>query len=148
MSEVVLKASDNTILKDDTIQLVKKITALDKAKLIAQVAAEKKGEDIILMDMRDLSTICDWFVLVSASSSRGINAISKDIQKKLAKEHVSLLHLEGKQNPYWVLLDYEDVVVHIFHDEIRDFYGLERLWSDAPQERFRDKCLEKTSRKK
>ena len=127
---------------------MKKTSALDKAERIAHIAAEKKGEDIVLVDMSELSTICDWFVLVSASSSRRINAIAKEVQKKLSKEHISPIHIEGKQNPYWVLLDYEDVVVHIFYDEIRNFYGLERLWSDAPQKRFDDKCLEKTSRKK
>lgn len=127
---------------------MKKITALDKARLIAHLAAEKKGEDIILMDMRGLSSIFDWFVLVSASSSRRIGAISRAIQEKLSKTHILPLHVEGRRNPYWVLLDYDDVVVHVFNKEIRDFYGLERLWSDVPVERFDDKCLEKTSQKK
>ena len=112
---------------------MKKIAALDKAELIAQLAAEKKGENIVLMDMRSVSTICDWFVLISASSSRRINAISKNIQKELSKKRLSPLSIEGKQNQYWTLMDYEDVVVHIFYDQIRDFYGLERLWSNAPQ---------------
>ena len=127
---------------------MKNKSALDKARQIAQLAAEKKGEDIILMDMRVLSSVCDWFVLVSASSSRKASAIAKEVQKQLSKEKISPLHIEGKQNPYWVVLDYEDVVVHIFNNEIRDFYGLEQLWSDAPQQRFDDKCLVKTSRKK
>lgn len=125
-----------------------KIEALDKAKIIARLAAEKKGENIVLMDMRRISTMCDWFVLVSASSSRRINAIANVIQERLSKKSVYPLHVEGKHNPYWVLLDYEDVVVHVFYKEIRDFYGLERLWSDAPTERFDDKCLVKTSPKK
>lgn len=127
---------------------MKKAAALDKAKLIAQLAAEKKGEDIVLMDMRNISTMCDWFVLVSASSSRRINAISNTIQRRLSKEHILPLHVEGKHNSYWTLLDYRDVVVHVFYSQIREFYGLERLWSDAPIERFDDKCLAKTSQKK
>ncbi|RKY42984.1 MAG: ribosome silencing factor [Candidatus Makaraimicrobium thalassicum] len=127
---------------------MKKVTALDKAKSIAQLAAEKKGEDIVLMDMRNISTMFDWFVLITASSYRRINAISQTIQKNLSKERISALHVEGKQNPYWVLLDYEDVVVHVFYKEIREFYGLEQLWSEAPIERFDNKCLAKTSRKK
>ena len=126
---------------------MKSITPLDKAKLIAQFASEKKGEDIVLMDMRNISMMCDYFVLISASSSRRINAISNNIQRKLSKEHIRLLHLEGKNNPYWVLLDYEDVVAHIFHEDIRGFYGLERLWSDARTESLDSKCLAKTSRK-
>jgi ribosome-associated protein len=127
---------------------VKKTAALDKAKLIAQLAAEKKGENIVLMDMRNVSTMYDWFVLVSASSSRRISAISNTIQRELSKEGISPLHVEGKHNPYWILLDYEDVVVHVFYRQIREFYGLERLWSDAPIERFDNKCLAKTSQKK
>jgi len=126
---------------------VKKIITLDKARLIAQLANEKKGEDILLMDMRGVTMMCDWFVVVSASSSRRINAISKTIQSELSKYGISALHVEGKQNPYWVLLDYEDVVIHIFYKGIREFYGLERLWSDAPREWFDNKCLKKTSRK-
>ncbi len=127
---------------------MKKAAALDKAKFIAQLAVEKKGEDIVLMDMRGISTMCDWFVLVSASSSRRINAISNTIQRRLSKEHIFPLHVEGKHNSYWILLDYGDVVVHVFYSQIREFYGLERLWSDAPIERFDDKCLAKTSQKK
>lgn len=116
--------------------------------MIARLAAEKKGENIVLMDMRGVSTMCDWFVLVSASSSRRIGAISNVIQERLAKEGVHPMHVEGRHNPYWVLLDYVDVVVHVFYKEVRDFYGLERLWSDAPTERFDNKCLVKTSRKR
>ena len=123
-------------------------TAQDKAKNIAQIASEKKGENIILMDMKNISIMCDWFVLVSASSSRRLNTISNTIKRQLSKEGVDLLHIEGRQNPYWALLDFGDVVVHIFHKEVRDFYGLEQLWSDAPKKRFRDKCLAKTSHKK
>ena len=119
----------------------------DKAQLIAESAAEKKGHDIVLMDMSRISTLCDWFVVVSASSSRRVNAISRAIQEKLSKNHVRPLHIEGRHNPYWVLLDYEDVVAHIFYGDIREFYGLERLWSDAPRERFDSKCSAKTSQK-
>ena len=126
---------------------MKKLASKDKAQLIAESAAEKKGHDIVLMDMSRVSTLCDWFVLVSASSSRRVNTISRAIQEKLSKIRVRPLHIEGKTNPYWVLLDYEDVVVHVFYGDIREFYGLERLWSDAPRERLDTKCLAKTSQK-
>ena len=126
---------------------MKEITSLEKAEQIAHLAAEKKGEDIVLMDMRTVSLMCDWFVLVSANSSRMLNAVSNEIVRKLSKEKIWPKSIEGKNNPYWVLLDYEDVIVHIFHREIRDFYGLERLWSDLPGKKFNNKCLAKTSRK-
>jgi len=126
---------------------VKKTTSLNKAKRIARLASEKKGEDVLLMDMKDISAMCDWFVLVSANSSRMINAISRFIQKELSNESIKPLHVEGRLNHLWVLLDYEDVVVHIFDKQIRDFYGLEQLWTGAPKKRFGSKCLTKTSRK-
>ncbi len=112
---------------------MKKLTSLDKAKLIARLAADKKGEDIVLLDMTNQSAMCDWFVIVSASSSRRIGAISEEIQYKLSRDRVFPLHVEGRSSPYWVLMDYVDVVVHIFHSEMRGFYGLERLWSEAPK---------------
>ena len=115
---------------------MKKITSQDKAKLIARAAAEKKGEDIVLIDMRGHAAIFDWFVLVSASSSRRINAISRQIQKDLSVKGCRPLNIEGRRNPYWMLMDYEDVIVNVFHEEVREFYGLDRLWSDAPTERF------------
>ena len=127
---------------------MKKLTSLDKANLIAKIAAEKKGDDIVLMDMKDLSTMCDWFVIVSASSSRRIHTISNAVTRKLHEKKISPLSVEGRHSAYWLLLDYEDVVVHVFYDQIRDFYGLERLWSDAPRKRLDSKCLAKTSHKK
>lgn len=109
---------------------------MDKARLIAKIAHENKGENIVLMDMRGVSTMCDWFVLVSATSSRRIKSIASTIQKELSETRVRPLSVEGRENPYWVLLDYEDVVVHIFHEQIRDFYAIDRLWSEAPKERY------------
>ena len=123
---------------------MKYATSSEKAKSIAQIAADKKGEDIVLMDMRGISTVCDWFVLVSASSSRRVNAISGTIQKTLAKQRISPLHIEGEQGTSWTLLDCEDVVVHVFYKGVREFYGLERLWAEAPSEQYVGKCLEKT----
>lgn len=123
-------------------------TAREKVQLIARLAADKKGQDIVLMDMQGLSTVCDWFVLVSAASVRRIKAISKAIEKGLSEKKIPPLHVEGRNNPNWVLLDYNDVVAHIFYKDIREFYGLERLWSDAPREYFDGKCLKKIFQRK
>lgn len=103
---------------------------------IAEAAKEKKGEDIVILNMTGQSAICDWFVFVSASSSRRIKAISDEVQKRLGQEKVFPISVEGRSSLYWVLIDYEDVVVHIFSEDVRDFYGLERLWADAPTERI------------
>ena len=108
------------------------ITAFEKAKIIAELAMDKKGDNIVLMDMRKVSTVCDWFVLVSAGSSRKIKAISNYISREATRQKMRPKHTEGKkEDTNWILLDFEDVVVHVFHEELRDFYGLERLWSDA-----------------
>lgn len=126
---------------------MKIISSLDKAKNIAQLASEKKGENIVLMDMRSVSMMCDWFVLVTASSSRRVTTIASTIRKTLSKEKISPLNVAGRQDPLWALLDYGDVVAHVFYREVRDFYGLERLWSNAKIRRLDDKCSEKTLQK-
>ncbi|MBD3295751.1 MAG: ribosome silencing factor [Candidatus Omnitrophica bacterium] len=117
---------------------MKELTSRDKAALIAELASEKKGESIVMLDMSGrTTTLFDWFVIVSAVSSRRLNGISNFIQQGLAKRELDPVNIEGKNNPMWVLLDYGDVVVHILHRDVRDFYGLERLWSDARMERYK-----------
>lgn len=117
---------------------MKNTTSIEKARLIAKAAGEKKGEDIVIMDMTEQSAICDCFVLVSAGSSRRIKTICDEVQKILGKDGIFPISVEGRHSLYWVLVDYEDVVVHVFSSDMRDFYGLERLWSDAPVERIND----------
>ena len=131
------------------MQATRKVkTARDKAELIAELAANKKGQDIVLMDMRGISDVCDWFVLVSARSAPAIKAILREIEKGLSREKISPVHIEGRNNPFWVLMDYGEVVVHIFNKETRQFYGLERVWSDSTRENFEERCLEKTFQKR
>ena len=113
---------------------------LPKPITIAEIASEKKGQDIVLMDMRKVSNVCDWFVIISAGSTRAIKALARAIDKGLSQKKVKSLRIEGRNDPFWVLLDYGDTVVHIFHKDMREFYGLERLWSDAPMECFESKC--------
>lgn len=108
----------------------------EKARRIAALAADTKGDSIVLLRIKGVSSVSDWIVIISATSSRRIRAIADAIREGMSKEKERPLHVEGRNNPYWTLLDYGDVVVHIFHEDIRDFYGLERLWADAPIERF------------
>jgi ribosome-associated protein len=124
------------------------MTSLEKAHLISKIALEKKGENIILIDTRDATTLCDWFLVISAGSDRRIKTIARSIDKDLSLKKIPVLHVEGKQNSLWVLMDYGDVVVHIFYKDIREFYELERLWSDSPQEHIDEQCLKKTSKRK
>ena len=112
------------------------IKTLEKAKLISRAALDKKAGDIVIMDMRAVSNITDYFIICSAPSTRRVQAISEGIEEKLFKKNIKHWHIEGKREALWVLIDYGDVIIHIFYDKIRDFYNLERLWHDAPRERF------------
>jgi ribosome-associated protein len=112
------------------------IEAKEKAKLIAKAAHDKKAERIVVMDMRGVSNITDYFVIASASSARRVGAISEAIEESLLAKDIKSWHIEGKREALWVLIDYGDVIAHIFYDKVRNFYDLERLWHDAPKEHF------------
>jgi ribosome-associated protein len=88
------------------------------------------------MDMRAVSNITDYFVVCSAPSTRRVVAIADDIEARLLKRNIKHSHIEGKREALWVLIDYGDVIAHVFYEEMRNFYDLERLWHDAPKEHF------------
>ncbi len=105
--------------------------ATELSKKIGQLALQKKGENILIFDLRGITDVTDFFVIVTGSSDLHVKAIADFIEEELQKAGVRLFHKEGYENLRWVLLDYIDVVVHIFRPETREFYGLERLWADA-----------------
>lgn len=100
---------------------------------MAKTALELKAEDVVILDLRKLSFSFDFFVLCSGSSSRRIGTVAEHIEEQLSFQGVRPGHAEGQREGNWVLLDYGPVVAHIFAPEIRWFYGLERLWADAPR---------------
>ncbi len=102
------------------------------ARTIVDVISDKKGEDIVLLDTRSISFIADYFVIATAESDRQLKAIADDIQKQRKAESVLPLGVEGKPASGWVLLDYGSVIAHLFSPEMREYYHLERLWSEAP----------------
>jgi ribosome-associated protein len=104
----------------------------DLAVAAARAAAEKQGARIVVLDMRDLIVITDYFVITSASSDRQVRTIVEEIQKALKAQGVKAVRREGEVEARWVLLDFVDVVVHVFDEEQREYYDLERLWRDAP----------------
>lgn len=106
------------------------------AQKIAAAANEKKAKDILLLNMEGLSPVTDFYVVCSASNSTLVKAIADNIEDKLAEAGVHPTHKEGYADARWVLLDYGDVVAHVFLEEERDFYNLEQLWADAPSESF------------
>lgn len=106
--------------------------ARDIATIAAHAAKERNAENIVAIDVSDTLVITDLFVIVSADNERQVNAITEEIEDKLREEGHQPLRREGTREGRWALLDYGDVVVHVQHDEEREFYGLERLWADCP----------------
>jgi ribosome-associated protein len=108
------------------------------ARRSARLALEKKATNIKIFDLRSLTSIADYFVICTGSTDTHVKAIYEHIVEELAAERFEPWHIEGRQNYRWVLIDFVDVVVHIFQPEVRDYYGLERLWGDAEMEEVRD----------
>ena len=101
------------------------------AKAIVDVAADKKAADIVLLDIRDVTTIADYFVICNGNNLRQVQAIADAIDEELRKQGAHVLHREGTAETGWLLLDFGDVIVHIFGVKEREYYRLERLWSEA-----------------
>ena len=108
------------------------MTANELADKISILALEKKGHQIAILNVTGLSSVTDYFVIISVDSDVQLKAIADHIERKLkSDDKLHLYHKEGSTSPNWVLLDYIDVVAHIFRKETREHYGLERLWADA-----------------
>jgi ribosome-associated protein len=107
-------------------------TSTERARIAAQAADDKKGEDIVVLDVAEIMGIVDAFVITHASNTRLVRAIVDEVKKQLLdRAGVKPRSVEGLDDMTWVLLDYGDLIVHVFLAETREFYGLERLWSDA-----------------
>lgn len=111
----------------------KKVSTDNLITVILKGIDDVKGEDIQLLDLREIeNTVCDYFIICSGNSNTQVNAISGSVQKVVSKELKDKpWHVEGENNAEWVLMDYVNVVVHIFQKHIRDFYDIESLWGDA-----------------
>ena len=99
--------------------------------MIVEIAEEKKASNIVLLDIRNVSFLADYFIICSGNSERQVKAIARDIDEQLKEQDVGVHHREGMDQGRWVLLDYGDVIVHIFTPTERDYYRLEKLWSNA-----------------
>lgn len=109
------------------------LSSKEKAVICAKAAKDKKAEDIIILDVRNISSVADYFIICTAASSRQMKAIYENIDKAVSQKGEGFHHVEGLHNSRWMLMDSYDVVIHIFDEEARDYYGLERLWGDAPR---------------
>lgn len=101
--------------------------------LVLQAADDVKARDMVALDLRGLNDATDWFVIASGTSDAHVRGIAQAVLQRLDAAGVRAHHVEGLQAGRWVLLDFVDVVVHLFHPEARAFYQLERLWNDAPR---------------
>ena len=101
------------------------------ARAAVDIASDKKASDVLLLDIREVTTIADYFVICSGNNPRQIQAIAEAIDEELGKQGARLLHREGNADNGWLLLDFGDIIVHIFGSKEREYYRLERLWSEA-----------------
>ena len=101
------------------------------ARTAARLTLNKRAEDVMILDLRELDGVCDYFFICSGSSEVQVKAIAEAVEDGLRERGVRPWHIEGFESRRWVLLDYVEVVVHVFHEKTREYYMLDRLWGDA-----------------
>lgn len=118
---------------EKTLMAKKQVSTDDLIAVIIKGIDDVKGENIQLLDLRGIeNTVCDYFIICSGNSNTQVNAISGSVQKVVSKELKDKpWHIEGQANSEWVLMDYVNIVVHVFQKHVRDFYDIESLWGDA-----------------
>ena len=109
------------------------LNSAEVAQLAVEVASEKLAEDIVMLDLRGLAPFTDYFVIMSGNSARQLEALEEDLTDALKEAGVRRFHREGTPASGWILLDFSDIIVHIFGPEEREYFELERLWARAPQ---------------
>ena len=106
--------------------------AIELLQIAARAADDKQADDLVALDVSEPLPLTDIFLLVSGRSERNVVAIAGEVEDKMLEAGVKTLRREGRAEGRWILLDFGDLVVHVFHDEDRQYYSLERLWSDCP----------------
>ena len=107
--------------------------SLEKAKLSLKIIKERKAVDPVLIEIGKLSSIADYFLIAGGMADRQVQSIARHVRKRMREEGFRAYGIEGEKEGHWALLDYGDVVIHIFHQPYREFYDLEGLWIDAPR---------------
>jgi ribosome-associated protein len=109
------------------------LDSLDLAQTCSRIALTSKAEDVVVLDVREMSSFTDYFVIMSGRSTRHVQALADSLEGELRSKRIKTSRTEGMQEGKWVLIDFGDVVVHVFYHEQRKFYDLEGLWYDAPR---------------
>jgi ribosome-associated protein len=115
-----------------------KISSWDKTLLLTHAALDKKACDLVVLEVRDLTTVADYFVICSGRSDRQVQSIAQGLLEESAEEGFKPFAMEGAQRGHWVLMDFSDVIVHVFYQPVREFYDLDGLWGDAPKAKLPD----------
>jgi ribosome-associated protein len=135
---LLVKYRINTLIKGYYIDLlgghiVKEINTEELAKKVAEAADDKKAEDIKVLDMRGVSILADYFIICSGAADTQVRAIINSVEDALEEEGIYVKNKEGIDEGRWAVLDYADVIVHVFHKNEREHYQLEKLWGDATE---------------
>ncbi len=109
------------------------MSSIDKARLCLNTIRERKALNPLLLHVEALTTVADYFLITSGNSTRQVQAIARHLERTLRKAGIRAYGAEGEQEGQWILMDYGDVIIHIFYQPVREFYDLEGLWSEAPQ---------------
>jgi ribosome-associated protein len=124
--------------------------ALEKAKICGMLAEEKKAQDVVIMELDDLTDVADYFLIASGTSERHVKTIADNVEAGMKERGVKPYSVEGNRDGRWVIIDYQNVIVHIFLEQLRDLYDLESLWIEAKKFRIENekKHLEVENEKK
>ncbi len=109
------------------------MTTLEQAKIAAKALLSKKGLNVKIIGVDDVTTLADYFVIGTGTNSTQVKALAEEVEYQLDNAGISVSHIEGHRNNSWVLLDYVDIIVHVFSEEAREYYDLERLWQDGTE---------------
>ena len=120
----------------------KELSTRQKILLAVNAALEKKAKNIVILNIKNVTSFADYTVICSGTSDRQVQSIAASIEESMKKAGALPLGIEGEKGGRWVLMDYADIVVHVFYEPVREFYDIERLWSDAPKMEVADDASE------
>jgi ribosome-associated protein len=112
------------------------ISSWQKVLLLTRAALDKKACDLVVLDVREHTSIADYFIVCSGRSDRQVQSIAQGLEENAAEEGIKPFAIEGTQRGHWVLMDFSDVIVHVFYQPVREFYDLDGLWGHAPRARL------------
>jgi ribosome-associated protein len=121
------------------------IDGKERLLLCINASLKRKAKNLTILNLKELSSFADYFIICSGTSDRQVQSIAASIQENLKEYGIVPLGIEGESLGKWVLMDYEDVIIHVFYEPIREFYDIERLWPDAPRMDIGDDVTEMTA---